>query len=81
MICATYDASGVVSVVNPPPADLMGCALLIPTASDQGNNPFLLSAVDGMAIAWAVVAVWVVGFSGRVLIRALHLGDSHVEED
>ena len=81
MICATYDASGVVSIVTPPPADVTGCALLIPTAADQANNPFALSGADGVAVAAAIVGVWCVGFAGRALIRALLLGDSNAEKD
>ena len=80
-ICATYDVNGVVTVITPPPADAMSCALLIPTASDQANNPFIWSGVDGMAIALAVVGVWCVGFAGRALIRSLNLGVPANEQD
>lgn len=80
MICATYDAAGAVQVVIPPPADVTGCALLIPTASDQANNPFALSEADGVAVAVAIVSVWFVGFAGRAVIHALKIGDSNVEE-
>lgn len=71
MICATYNASGQVIVVTPPPADLSTCALLIPTPADGMNNPFILSASDGYAIAIAVVSIWAIGFAFRVLSRSL----------
>ena len=70
-LCGTYNISGQVSIVTPPPADLSTCALLIPTEADSTNNPFVFSAADGSAIAFAVVAAWAVGFAGRALIRAL----------
>lgn len=81
MICASYDATGVVFIVNPPPADVTGCALLIPTAADQANNPFVMSAADGGAVAVAIVGVWCAGFACRALIRVLNSGDSNVQEN
>jgi hypothetical protein len=74
MICATYSATGEVLVVLPAPPDISGCALLIPTAADQANYPFSLSAADGSAVAFAIVLVWGAGFAGRACIRALFLG-------
>lgn len=79
MICATYDGTGQVIVVTPPPSDLGTCALLIPSGSEGISNPFAFSAADGAAIASAIVLVWGAGFVGRALIRSLFLGDdSHV---
>ena len=71
MICATYTNTGQVVIVNPPPADISTCALLIPTPADGMNNPFILSASDGYAIAIAVVSIWAIGFAFRVLSRSL----------
>lgn len=81
MICATYDVSGQVTVVSPPPADLGTCALLIPTGSEGASNPFALSAADGLAIASAIVLVWGAGFCVRALVRVLFLGDASNEND
>lgn len=71
MRCATWDAGQQVLLVDPPPADRSTCALLIPEPGDTLNHPFSLSAEDGMAIAFAIVGVWIAGFAARVLIRAL----------
>lgn len=71
MICATYNASGQVAIVNPPPADISTCALLIPTPADSMSNPFILSVSDGYTIALAVVSIWAIGFGFRALIRSL----------
>jgi hypothetical protein len=71
MRCATWDTGHQVILVDPPPADLSTCALLIPEADDTLNSPFSLSAEDGVAIAVAIVGVWIVGFGTRVLIRVL----------
>ena len=75
MFCATYDASGAISIVLPAPADISTCALLIQSPAELANNPFMLSAEDGTAIGFAVVAVWCVGFAGRALIRSLALSE------
>lgn len=71
MICANYTNTGQVVIVNPPPVDISTCALLIPTPADGMNNPFILSASDGYAIAIAVVSIWAIGFAFRVLSRSL----------
>jgi hypothetical protein len=78
--CATYDGSGQVIVITPPPSDLSACALLIPSGSEGITNPFALSAADGAAIASAIVLVWGAGFVGRALIRSLFLGDDSHDE-
>lgn len=71
MICAQWDSAGAVTVVAVPPSDLSTCALLLPSGAEGVSNPLALSAVDGGAIALAVVFVWAAGFAGRALIRAL----------
>lgn len=80
-LCATYNESGQVLIVTPPPADMSTCALLIPTVGDSVNDPFHLSASDGTAIAAAIVLVWCAGFAGRALIRASKIGDSTHEDE
>lgn len=70
-LCATYNGANQVLIVNPPPADMSTCALLIQTADDWQNNPFYLSAADGTTIAIAIVGVWSAGFAARALIRAV----------
>jgi hypothetical protein len=72
MRCATWNSGHQVIIVDPPPADMTTCALLIPEAGDTVNSPFALSAEDGIAIAAAIVGVWVVGFGTRALIRVLN---------
>lgn len=71
MLCATYNGSNQVLIVTPPPADMSTCALLIPTASDSTNNPFILSAADGSAIAAAIAALWFTAYVVRLLIKTV----------
>jgi hypothetical protein len=71
MRCATWDTGHQILLVDPPPADLSTCALLIPEPGDTLNHPFSLSAEDGMAIAFAIVGVWTAGFAVRVVSRAI----------
>lgn len=70
-LCATYNVSGVVSIVSPPPADMSTCALLIPTVGDSVNDPFHLSASDGSAIAIAIAALWFTAYVVRLLIKTI----------
>ena len=70
-MCATYNGTGQVTVVTPPPADMSTCALLIPTVGDSINDPFHLSAQDGLDISYAILTVWAVAVGWRILIRLI----------
>ena len=79
-LCATYNEANQVLIVNPPPADMSTCALIISTPAEVQSNPLALSVEDGTAIATAVVLCWVAGAAARVLIRSLSLGDTHEQD-
>lgn len=74
-ICVQADASGVLSVVSPQPASIATCAYVLQTAGEYANNPLLVSAEDGAQIGWGVVMVWTAAWVGRMLIRALSVGE------
>ena len=66
MICAQADISGVVSVLNPQPADISTCVMVLATPGELSMfSP--MSAADGAVIASAIAAVWALGFVFRAL--------------
>lgn len=71
MRCVAIDASGFVVDVAPQPVEVSACVLVLSSGGEIGANPFNLSQADGEAIAWAVVAVWAIGFVWRAFIQAL----------
>ena len=75
-ICVQADASGVLSVVSPQPADVSTCAYVLQTAGEVLNNPLALSAADGAQVGWGILTVWTAAWAGRMLIRALSVGEA-----
>lgn len=52
------------------------------TVQHEFVNPlFSISTADAAQIAWAIAAVWAVGFGIRMLIRTIKTGDSSNESD
>lgn len=81
MRCVSMVQSGSIYYIVdtlPQPTDLTTCAMVLPSANEVigANYPFNLSASDGLTIAYAIVALWGVGFAGRALVRSLR-GDSN----
>lgn len=74
-ICVQADSSGVLSVVSPQPADVSSCAYVLQTAGEFLNNPLAIGVADGTQIGWGILMVWSAAWVGRMLIRALSVGD------
>jgi hypothetical protein len=66
MICAQADAAGVVSVVNPQPADISTCAMVLASPGELSMFP-PMTAAEGGVIASAIAAVWALAFVFRAL--------------
>lgn len=56
-----------------------GSACTVTVKHEFSAPPFQLEAGQGAQVALAVIAVWVVGWSIRMFIRAMSSGDSHPE--
>lgn len=74
-VCVQADASGVLTVMVPQPADTSTCAYVLQSGPEVKANPFALSVEDGTQVGWGIVAVWVAAWVGRMLIKALSNGD------
>ena len=70
---------------SPPPASAQGSSISCGSACtvtvkhEFSAPPFQLEAGQGAQVALAVIAVWVVGWSIRMFIKAMSSGDSHPE--
>lgn len=74
MICVQQDAQGVVSIINPQPADLSACTAVLVSPGEL-SVPWAISLEDGGAISLAIVAVWAVGWAFRQFARVLQSTD------
>lgn len=74
-MCVQVDAAGLVSVVNPQPADLSTCSHVIQSSSEYLNNPLALSAQDGQVIGTAIMLCWAGAYVIRAIIAAINSAD------
>jgi len=70
MLCVEFDTEGVVSLVNPQPADVSACSAVLVSPGEL-SVPWAISLDEGGAISLAVVAVWAVGWAFRQFARVL----------
>jgi hypothetical protein len=80
MICLSADAAGVLSVINPQPSDVTACSIVVGNYAESANPWIQLTTGDGALIAGAILAVWAVGYSFRVLIKVLKHTDEKETE-
>ena len=66
MHCVTIDAAGYVVAVNPQPAEVSGCAMVIAPGSAIVNNPFALTEEQGAEIGAAIAGLWVIAGVARI---------------
>lgn len=74
-LCVQVDGAGVVSVVNPQPADLSTCSHVIQSSSEYLNNPLALSPQDGQVIGTAIMLCWAAAYVVRSIIAAINSAD------
>jgi hypothetical protein len=71
MRCVAVDVNGFVVDVVPQPATVDSCTLVLATPGEVGSSPWNLTLAQAEPLMWAIVGVLVVGFTFRMLIRAL----------
>lgn len=65
-----------VVVQNPQPATTESCTAVLTTPQELQNGTadiWMLSADEGAQIAVAIMAVWAIAWTGRVLVRSLNV--------
>lgn len=82
MICLFQAVDGSIQVVDPQPSPVneANCPYALLSLSEVRPTFFDVSPHEGGQIAAAILFVWGVGFVFRLLIKALHTGDSSDEE-
>ncbi|NMG45548.1 hypothetical protein GPA22_17680 [Aromatoleum toluvorans] len=79
MICVQVDAGGALVAVDPQPAEVSACALVVTSGADVLNSPFAFTPEQGSQIGGAILGVWALGYVFRILVRALSIGDKPEE--
>lgn len=79
MQCVTSDASGVLSIANPQPADISTCTFVIGNYSEQVPDLLRLDEQGGIDIAVAVLGLLAVAYVFRALARAINSTDDPYE--
>jgi hypothetical protein len=75
MLCVQVGAGGVLEAVDPQPAEVSACALVLQSGSDLGNSPWSLTPEQGSEIGGAILAIWGLAYVFRILVRALSISD------
>ena len=57
-----------------------GSACTVTLVHELSLPPFQLSPAEGAQIAGAILAVWVVGWAGRMVVRALNVDGKSTSE-
>lgn len=70
MLCVQV-VGGAVVPVDPQPADLTTCTLVIPGPLEVASSPFVMSLEDGAAIGVAIFVVWAIAYGFRIIGRSL----------
>lgn len=73
MICAAVDPNGLVYVLDPQPVDITTCGLVIQSSIEAASSPFSMTPEQGAQIAGAILMIWAIAFTFRMLIRALNV--------
>ncbi len=70
-VCVQVDGAGVVSVVQPQPADMSTCSHVIQSSAEYLNNPLALSVEDGQVIGYSILLVWALAYAARLAANAI----------
>lgn len=76
MICVEIGVDGAVYAVSPQPAEVSSCGMVIVSADSVLNTPWALTPEQGSQIGAAVLLVWAVAYTFRLIGRALSTVDS-----
>lgn len=71
MRCVAIDAGGNVVDVVPQPSDVTSCTLVLAVPAELQADLFRMDLVDAGAVSLAIISLWAVAFSVRLLIRFL----------
>ncbi|MBE0595505.1 MAG: hypothetical protein IH616_24215 [Gemmatimonadales bacterium] len=83
MLCLFQDVDGSVQVVDPQPmsADVTNCPYALLSLSEVRPTFFDVSPHEGGQVAAAILLVWGVGYVFRLVIKALHVGDTDEQRE
>ncbi len=59
MLCAHIDASGNIRPLDPQPARVFDCALVIQSGTEVTSNPFLMTRTEAYGLGISIAVLWV----------------------
>lgn len=68
--------AGALQLVNPQPADLSACSIVVGSYSEMSSELTRLSPAEGSQIAGAILLVWAGAWVVRSIAHAINVGDT-----
>lgn len=72
-------AQGLV-LVNPQPADMSACQMVVGSYSEMSSELTRLSPTEGAQIAGAILLLWAIAWTIRVIVRTLNVDERNQNE-
>ena len=75
--CVQVGGDGAIYAVVPQPVVTDACSLVLVSGESVGNDLFRLTAEQGAQVGSAILFVWAVAFSFRMIIRAFNVDEKN----
>lgn len=75
--CVQVGLDGAIYAVDPQPVVTDSCALVLVSGQNAGNHLLGLTAEQGAQIGSAILLVWAIAFSFRMIIRVFNVDDKN----
>jgi len=75
MQCLTDLGGGSFAVTSPQPTEYTTCVYVLASPTDFNSQIFNITAVEGLQLSAAIVAVWAIGFVVRMGIKATNVDE------
>ena len=79
MLCVEQDINGVILALDPQPADVSLCPLVLVSGPEAALSPWALTPEQGAEIGGAILLVWAIAFGFRAVARTLSTAQSKEE--
>lgn len=79
MQCLNEITSGNFQVASPQPEIYTACTYILVQPTELQSQIFNITAVEGLQLSGAIVAVWAIGFATRMGIKALNINEEEIK--
>ena len=74
--CVQVGLDGAIYAVDPQPVVTDSCSLVLVSGEEAGNDLLNLTAEQGSQIGGAILLVWALAFTFRMIIRAFNVDEN-----